>query len=81
MKVVAVSYLLTDTPSSGTVVAERLTFSGFNVTRLNGRTRFPGYPFTTSRISSITGILSSLVAKKISTLDKKQPPFSSIKNV
>ena len=63
------------------MVAERETFSGFNVTRENGNTRFPGYPFTTSRISNMTGIFSSLVAKKISTLDKKQPPFCSIKNV
>ena len=57
------------------------TCSGFKVTRENARTLFPGYPLTTSRISSVTGIAVSLVAKNISTLDKKQPPFCSIKNV
>jgi hypothetical protein len=63
------------------VFEDRFIDSGFNVTRENGKTRFPGYPLTTSRISNVAGIAVSLDAKNTSTLDKKQPPFCSIKNV
>jgi hypothetical protein len=62
------------------VFVDRLTCSGFSVIRENGRTTFPGVPFTISRISKDTGMRSSLVAKKISIFVINAPPFCYTKN-
>src|SRR6056300_1122460 len=65
------------------VVPSALVFTepGFKATSENGNILLPGYPFTTSLICSVTGILSSFELKKISIDVKNTPPSSSIRNV
>ena len=67
--------LLLSKDGTVTLRLEILTSSGFLTTCENGRIFFPGYPLTTSRISILTGMLVSLVAKNKSTDVKNAPPF------
>ena len=62
------------TGANGVVASELMdTSAGFFITSENGTTIAVGNPFAVVKISTITGILSSLVLKYKSILDKQRP--------
>ena len=63
------------------VSASTFTSDGSRTFLPKGNSLTPGYPFITFLTSTQTGSIVSLAEKNKSILVRKQPPFSSMRNV